>query len=82
VRIAAAVGLTAFVFALAIRGGLHLGRTESGSLLPFDFFLHGWHWSSQILPCTSTCAGSDFGSSVAPQDQSGFSWWVGSPISY
>jgi len=42
VRIAAAVELTAFVFALAIRGGLHLGRTESGSLLPFDFFLHGW----------------------------------------
>ncbi len=41
VRIAVALGLTAFVLALAIRGGLHLGRTESGSLLPFDFVLHG-----------------------------------------
>ena len=41
VRITVALGLTAFVFALAIRGGLHLGRTESGSLLPFDFVLHG-----------------------------------------
>jgi hypothetical protein len=36
-----ALGLTAFVFALAIRGGLHFGHTESGSLLPWDFLLHG-----------------------------------------
>lgn len=36
-----ALGLTAFVFALSIRGGLHLGHTESGSLLPLDFLLHG-----------------------------------------
>jgi hypothetical protein len=42
VRITVALGLTAFVLALAMRGGLHLGRTESGSLLPFDAFLHGW----------------------------------------
>jgi hypothetical protein len=41
VRIIVALGLTAFVFALAIRGGLHLGRTETGSLLPWDFLLHG-----------------------------------------
>ncbi len=40
-RITVALGLTAFVFALAIRGGLHLGRTASGSLLPWDFLLHG-----------------------------------------
>jgi hypothetical protein len=33
--------LTAFEFALAIRSGLHLGRTEPGSLLPWDFLLHG-----------------------------------------
>jgi len=41
VRIAVALGLTAFLFALAIRGDLHLGHTESGSLLPWDFLLHG-----------------------------------------
>jgi hypothetical protein len=41
VRIAVALGLTAFVFAVAIRGGLHFGHTESGSLLPWDFLLHG-----------------------------------------
>jgi hypothetical protein len=34
------------------------------------------HSSPQMLPCTFTCAGSDFGSSVAPQEQSGFSWLV------
>jgi hypothetical protein len=37
-----AAGLTAFVLALAIRGGLHLGHTESGWLLPLDFVLRGW----------------------------------------
>ena len=37
-----AAGLTAFVLALAIRGELHLGQTESGWLLPLDFVLHGW----------------------------------------
>jgi hypothetical protein len=41
VRIAVALGLTAFVLVLAIRGGLHFGHTESGSLLPWDFLLHG-----------------------------------------
>lgn len=41
-RTAAALGLTAFVFTLAIRGILHLGHAQSGSLLPIDFLLHGW----------------------------------------
>ncbi len=41
-RTGLALGLSAFVFTLAIRGGLHLGRTESGSLLPLDSVLHGW----------------------------------------
>lgn len=41
-RTAVAVGLTTFVFALALRGGLHLGHTESGWLLPLDLVLHGW----------------------------------------
>jgi hypothetical protein len=34
------VGLTAFVFVLAIRGGLQQSHTSSGWLL--DFVLHGW----------------------------------------
>ena len=37
-----ALGLTAYVFALAVKGTLHLGRTASGWLLPLDFLLHGW----------------------------------------
>jgi hypothetical protein len=40
-RTTAALVLTAFLFTLAIRGGLHLGRTESGSLLPLDSMVHG-----------------------------------------
>jgi len=40
-RTRVAVGLTAFVFALAVRDGLHLGHTR-GWLLPLDFVLHGW----------------------------------------
>jgi len=42
VKTAVAAGLTAFLLALAIRGGLHLGHMESGWLLPLDFVLHGW----------------------------------------
>jgi hypothetical protein len=41
-RITVAVCVTAFVLALAVLGGLHLGHTESGWLLPLDFVLHGW----------------------------------------
>jgi hypothetical protein len=40
-RRAAALGLTAFVFILAIRGPFHLGHTSSGSLLPIDSLVHG-----------------------------------------
>lgn len=36
-----ALGLTAFVLALAIRRRLHF-HTETGWLLPLDFLLHGW----------------------------------------
>jgi hypothetical protein len=42
IRKVAALGITAFVFTLAIRRTLHLGHTQSGSLLPIDFLLHGW----------------------------------------
>jgi len=41
-RTAVAMGLTAMVFALAVRDVLHLNHTRSGWLLPFDFWLHGW----------------------------------------
>jgi hypothetical protein len=39
-RTGVAVGLTAFVFALAVRDVLHLGH-KRGWLLPLDFMLHG-----------------------------------------
>ncbi len=41
-RITVALGLTAFVFALAVWSVPHLGHTKSGSLWPWDFLLHGW----------------------------------------
>jgi len=41
-RIAAAVGFTAYVLVLAVRGGLHPGHMKDGWLLPLDFVLHGW----------------------------------------
>jgi hypothetical protein len=41
VRTAVAVGLTAWVFALALRDVFHLGHRR-GLLLPVDFFLRGW----------------------------------------
>ena len=37
-----ALGVTAFLFALAIRGGLHPGHTETGWLLSLGFGVHGW----------------------------------------
>lgn len=37
-----AVGLTAFVFALAVRGVLHPSQTTSGWLVPWDLWLRGW----------------------------------------
>lgn len=40
-RSGVAAGLTAFVFALAVREALHLRHTR-GWLLPLDFVLHGW----------------------------------------
>src|SRR5690349_1817243 len=41
-KIAAAIAITAFLLALGIRNGLHIGTTPSGWLLPLDFILHGW----------------------------------------
>jgi hypothetical protein len=46
-RAGVAVGLTAFVFFLAIWFGSHAGHARSGWLLPLDFGLHGW---SLIIP--------------------------------
>jgi len=40
-RAGVATGLTALVFALAVRDALHLGH-KRGRLLPLDFMLHGW----------------------------------------
>jgi hypothetical protein len=40
-RTGVAAGLTALVFALAVRDVLHLGH-KRGRLLPLDFTLHGW----------------------------------------
>ena len=36
------MGLTAFVFVLAIWFGLHPSHARSAWLLPLDFMLHGW----------------------------------------
>jgi hypothetical protein len=41
-RTALAIGVTGFILWLAVRGGLHLGHTQSGWLLPIDYLLHGW----------------------------------------
>jgi hypothetical protein len=41
-RTAAALAVTLFILILAIRGGLHLGHTDSGWILPLDYVLHGW----------------------------------------
>jgi hypothetical protein len=41
-RAGVVVGLTAFVFVLAIWFGSHSGHVRSGGLLPLDFLLHGW----------------------------------------
>jgi hypothetical protein len=41
-RTAAALSVTLFILFLAIRGGLHLGHTEGGWILPLDFVLQGW----------------------------------------
>ena len=41
-RIAVALVVTVYILVLAVRGGLHLGYTESGWILPLDFVLHGW----------------------------------------
>ena len=41
-RTAVALGVTAFLFALAIRGGLLPGHARTGWLVPFGFLGHGW----------------------------------------
>ena len=41
-RTAVAVGVTALLFALAVRGGLHPYHARTGWLVPFGFLVHRW----------------------------------------
>jgi hypothetical protein len=41
-RTAFAIGVTGFILSLTVRGGLHIGHTQPGWLLPIDYLLHGW----------------------------------------